>query len=369
MKLTVTQENLNKALTIVSRIAGSKTPLPILNNILLKTENNRLLLAATNLEIAITVFIGTKIENKGSLTIPARLLNEFVSNLPKNNINIENKGLHINIKSGMYESTINGLPAEEFPNLPVINEKKAVVFTLPSQTLKQAITQTVVAASHDTSRPMLTGAFIHTNKDELYIAATDGYRLAERHIVGVKLKDAIEAIIPVSSLQEVVRIIPDDQGEVEILIDENQVRFRVNDIELTSKLIDATFVDYRQLIPSSQDISVVINKDEFTRITKVASLFARESAGGITIKTNPSEKSISIHSVASQLGENTSSATAEVTGEGTITLNSRYLLEALGSIEGENVEFGFNGKLSPSVLSNADETNSNYQHIIMPLKS
>lgn len=370
MKLTVTQENLNKALSVVSRIAGSKTPLPILNNILIKTENNRLMLAATNLEIAITVFIGTKIESKGSLTIPARLISEFVSNLPKNNIEIENKGLHINVKSGMYESTINGLPADEFPNLPEINEKNSVVFKVPTLVLKKAISQTVVAASHDTTRPMLTGAYLHTSKGELYIAATDGYRLAERQITGIKIKSEVDAIVPVSSLQEVVRIIPDDQGEVEVLIDENQVRFRVNDIELTSKLIDATFVDYRQLIPSSLDINITINKEEFTRITKVASLFARESAGGITIKTDPVKKTISIHSVASQLGENTSSATAdEVVGEGSITLNSRYLLEALNSIDGESVEFGFNGKLSPSVLSNADEANSNYQHIIMPLKS
>ena len=167
MKLTVTQENLNKALSVVSRIAGSKTPLPILNNILIKTENNRLMLAATNLEIAITVFIGTKIESKGSLTIPARLISEFVSNLPKNNIEIENKGLHINVKSGMYESTINGLPADEFPNLPEINEKHSVVFKVPTLILKKAISQTVVSASHDNSRPMLTGAYLQTKKSEL----------------------------------------------------------------------------------------------------------------------------------------------------------------------------------------------------------
>lgn len=369
MKLTVTQENLNKALSIVSRVASSRTPLPVLNNILLKTENNRLLLAATNLEIAITVFIGTKIESKGSLTIPAKLITEFVSNLPKNNIEIENKGLHINIKSGMYKSTINGLSAEDFPNLPEISEKKATVFTIPTQQLKKAILQTSVAASHDTTRPMLTGAYLHTNKGELYMAATDGYRLAEKHITGVKLKQDINTIIPISSLQEIVRIIPEEQSDIEILIDENQIRFRVNDIELTSKLIDATFVDYRQLIPETQENRVVIDKDEFTRIVKVASLFARESAGGITIKTDPINKTISIHSIASQLGENTSSAQAEIVGEGIITLNSKYLLEALNCIDGEKVEFGFNGKLSPSVLSEADDVATNYQHIIMPLKS
>lgn len=369
MKLTVTQENLNKALSIVSRIASSRTPLPILNNILIKTENNRLLLAATNLEIAVTVYIGTKIEKKGSLTIPAKLLSEFVSNLPKNNIEIENKDLHINIKSGMYESTINGLPVDEFPNLPEINEKNAIVIKIPTTILKQSISQTIIAASHDTTRPVLTGGYLHTVNDELYIAATDGYRLAERRVLDTKIKSKIDAIVPVSSLQEVVRIIPEDQTDVEVLIDENQVRFRVNDIEITSKLIDATFVDYRQLIPSSQEVRVLLNKEEFTRIVKVASLFAKESAGGITIKTNSKNKTISIHSIASQLGENTSTANGDITGDGSITLNSRYLLEALNCIDGEMVEFSFNGKLSPSVLSDADVKKSNYQHIIMPLKS
>lgn len=369
MKLTVTQENLHKALSIVSKIAGTKTPLPILNNILIKTDNNRLLLAATNLEIAITVFIGTKIETKGSLTIPAKLINEFVGNLPKNNIDIENKDSHIHITSGMYESTINGLPADEFPDLPKIQEKNATTISIPTNTLKQTISQIVVAASHDTTRPMLTGGYLHTYKDKLYLAATDGYRLAERQIEGVKTTKKIDAIIPISSLQEVMRIISDDQEEVEVVVDENQIRFRMNDIELTSKLIDASYVDYRQLIPKEQDISVTIEKEEFVRITKVASLFARESAGGITIKTDPNENTISIHSVASQLGENTSTAKAKVVGEGVITLNSRYLLEALSCIDGDIVEFGFNGKLSPILLTNADETNPNYQHIIMPLKS
>lgn len=369
MKLTVTQENLNKALSVVSRIASSKTPLPILNNILIKTENNRLLLAATNLEIAITVYIGTKIDSGGSLTIPARLLNEFVSNLPKNNIEIENKGLHIKIKSGSYQAVINGLATDEFPDLPIISEKTSTNIKIPTDVLKQAILQTSVAASHDNTRPMLTGVYLHTIDKEVFLAATDGYRLAERRIDEIKPKTPINAIIPVSSLQEVVRIIPEDQKQIEVLIDENQVRFRAGDIELTSKLIDANFVDYRQLIPSSNSTNVTIDKAEFTNIVKVASLFARESAGGITIKTNSKEGTISIHSVASQLGENTSSAKAQVDGDGSITLNSRYILEALNCFDCETVEFSFSSKLSPCVLKGVDEKKSNYQHIIMPLKS
>lgn len=368
MKLIVTQENLNKALQNVARVASAKTPLPILNNIILKTSKNRLLLAATNLEIAVTHYIGAKVESEGSLTIPARLFSEFITNLPKGNIELETKDNHLSIKLDHYTSTINGMGAEEFPELPDIDEKKATTITLPVAVFKRAVSQTILASSHDSTRPMLTGAYFHTQDGELFLAATDGYRLAERKLIKADKTTQVSAIIPVSSLQELVRIIPDDQDELIILIDENQVRFRLQDIELTSKLIEANFVDYRQLIPKQSDITVIVGKDEFSRITKVASLFAKESAGGITIKTSPDTQTVSIHSIASQLGENTSEAEVKVNNEGSVTLNSRYLLEALGCIDSPEVSFSFSGKLAPCVLkatANSDE----YQHIIMPLKS
>lgn len=366
MKLTITQENLHKALQNVGRVASSKTPLPILNNILLSTSNNRLLLAATNLEIAITEYIGAKVEKEGSITIPARLTSEFISNLPKGNIELEDKDGHLHITSGHYSSTINGVAAEEFPELPDINEKTATTLNLPTTLFKRAVSQTIIASSTDTTRPMLTGAYLHMHINKLYFAATDGYRLAERRLM--EYKDAVAAIIPVSSLQEIVRIAPDDQDEITLLIDESQVRFRIGEIELTSKLIDANFVDYRQLIPKKSDSSVTLEKDEFTRIAKIASLFARESAGGVTIKINPTENLVSIHSIASQLGENTSEASAKVSGEGSVTLNSRYLLEALSAIDSKEVTFSFSGKLAPCVLVGTDDA-PQYQHIIMPLKS
>lgn len=368
MKLTVTQENLNKALQNVARVASAKTPLPILNNIILKTSKNRLLLAATNLEIAITHYIGAKVEKEGSLTIPARLFSEFVNNLPKGNIELETKDQHLVISLDHYNSTINGLNAEEFPELPTIDETKTTTIILSAPLLKRAVSQTILASSHDTTRPMLTGAYLHSKEGELFLAATDGYRLAERKLIKLDKKITISAIIPVSSLQELIRIIPDDQDEVTILIDKNQARFRLQDIELTSKLIEANFVDYQQLIPKKSDTIISVNKDEFGRITKVASLFARESAGGITIKADPKKQTISIYSIASQLGENTSEAKAKIDNEGSVTLNSRYLIEALGCIDNPIVNFSFSGKLAPCVLSGAD-TSGDYQHIIMPLKS
>ena len=366
MKLIVTQENLNKALQNVSRVASAKTPLPILNNILIKTDKNRLFIAATNLEIAITEYVGAKVEKEGAITLPAKLLTEFINTLPKGNISLEKKGQQLHISSEHYTSTINGQEVEEFPELPIINEKEAQELTIPAHMFKKAVSQTAVASSNDTTRPMLTGVYFHVVNGELYMASTDGYRLSERKLFAYT--EDIQAIIPVSSLQEVVRVTSSDDSEVRILIDDNQARFRIEESEVTSKLIDATYVDYRQLIPTNSDITVKIAKDEFSQITKVASLFARESAGGITITVDEDKKTISIHSVASQLGENTSEATAIISGSGVVTLNSRYLIDALNSIEGKEIEFRFSGKLSPCIITDTSNE-GNYQHIIMPLKS
>lgn len=363
MKLTVTQENLSKALHVVSRVASGKTPLPILNNILFKTSKNRLLLAATNLEIAITEYIGCKIESEGTITVPARLMGEFINNLPKGNITLEVEGTKLHIASNGYQSTINGMPPDEFPALPEIATDESL--TLPVVLLKRAIQQTILAASNDDTRPMLTGAYCHTHEGALYLAATDGYRLAERKLLATE--QTISAIIPAQTLQDVLRVINDDMADIKMVFDENQVRFQLDDIEITSRLIDGTFPDYRQLIPATSEINCTLDKDEFARITKIASLFARESGGSVTLNAKANEGKLSIHSVATQLGENTSETTAEINADGQVTLNSRYLLEALGCIDDPRVAFNFSGKLSPCIVRASGS--ADYKHIIMPLKS
>jgi len=364
MKLVVTQENLSKALQVVGRVASGKTPLPILNNILFKTDKNRLLLAATNLEIAITEYIGSKVEQEGSITVPARLMSEFISNLPKGNVSLEAESTKLHIKSGTYQSTINGMLPDEFPALPEIVSKQEL--TMAPVAFKRAIQQTVLVASADDTRPVLTGLYFHTHEGSLYIAGTDGYRLAERSL-GPTTQE-VSAIIPAQTLQDVLRVMTDELTELKCVIDDNQVRFLLDDIEITSRLIDGSFPPYRQLIPARSDIAITIDKDEFTRITRVASLFARESGGSVTLKADAAGQTLSIHSVASQLGENTSETAATVSADGQVTLNSRYLLEALGCIDSPSITFSFSGKLSPCVLTATDNV-SEYKHVIMPLKS
>ncbi len=261
---------------------------------------------------------------------------------------------------------INGIIADDFPELPTINEKSSIQYSIKTEDFKQAVSQTIITASSDSTRPVLTGVYWHSFEGQLFLAATDGYRLSERRLVDTNSE--VAAIIPTPTLQEVLRTIVDDESEVDILFDETQVRFRINDAEVISRLIDGNFPDYRQLIPKKTDTKIVIDKQEFTRIVKIASLFARESGGSITITADNEKKVLSIHSIASELGENTSEIGANVTGDGQITLNSRYLLEALSVIDGDTVEFGFSGKLAPSVIRSTDK-DANYYHIIMPLKS
>ncbi len=365
MELTVKQENLAKALNIVGKVASSRTSLPILNNILFRTNGSRLLIAATNLEIAVSENIGAKITSPGAITIPARIVSEFISSLPKGNVSLKVEGNHLKIESGNYSSTINGVAADDFPELPTVEEKESIQYLIKTSEFREAVAQTIITTSNDTTRPILTGVFWHSFEGSLYLAATDGYRLSEKKLI--ETKSEVAAIIPATSLQEVMRSLSDEITEVEIMFDDIQVKFRVGDIEIVSRLIDGKFIDYRQLIPKSTETNVEVPKSEFVRIVKISALFARESGGSITLKADEDTKKLSIHSIASELGENTSEAEAEITGGGEVTLNSRYILEALNVISSDKINFGFSGKLAPTVIRSS--TDDNYTHIVMPLKS
>jgi DNA polymerase-3 subunit beta len=363
MKLEVTQENLSRALSTVSRVAHAKTSLPILNNILFKAEKNRLVLAATNLEIAITEHVGAKVSREGVITIPARLVGDYVANLPKGTITLSLDGTKLHIETENYKSSLNGVVADEFPALPEIEDATKLV--IPASILKRAIQQTILTVSHDETRPILTGIYLHTSEGALYMAGTDGYRLSERRVV--ESSHEINAIIPAATLQDVVRVLPDDSDEVTLLINDQQAQFLLGDITITSRLIDGKYPDYRQLIPSESETTFTAQKDELNRIVKIASLFARESGGSITITTDQNKSLVSIHSLASQLGENTSELSAQPTSDGAITLNSRYVIEALGVVDASEIMFGFSGKLAPCVVKGIGD--DSYIHIIMPLKS
>ncbi len=363
MKLQVTQENLSKALSSVARIANTRNALPILGNVLLKTVDNRLSVSATNLDIAITHYIGSKVAAEGAITVPARLMQDFVASLPSGIINLELDESKLHITADQYKSTINGVPADDFPVMPAITD--GTTWEIPAAVFKKGLQQTVLAASGDEARPVLTGVYLHSHDGTLYMVATDSYRLAEKSLI--KHKDPIALLIPAGAMQDLLRILGDNEEQVHITHDDQQVLFRVGEIELVSRLIEGAYPEYRKLIPNQFEVTATLSRDDFTNITKVSSLFARESAGSVTIKVDEDSKQVSINSIASQLGENTANAAADVTGSGEVTLNSRYLLDALHVLAGDTVTFQFNGKLDPSLLS--DPKSKDYKHIVMPLRS
>lgn len=363
MDLQVTQENLNKALSNVARVATGRTTLPILSNVLLRTDNNRLRISATNLDIAISQHVGTKIKKEGSLTVPARLFQDFVNNLPKTTITLKQDDHKLHVQAENYKSTINGVPVDDYPVMPAIQEGKS--FSVAAQDLKKALQQVIFAASSDEARPILTAIFIHTEDGVLYLAATDSYRLAEREVA--KIKQDVSLLVPGSAMQDLLRIIGDQTGDVEVLYDDQQVRFLADNVELIARLIDGTYPDYKKLIPKDFANQASVNKGELITITKVSGLFSRENAGSITVSISETDKTLSVKSIASQVGENEAKTTGEITGDGNITLNSRYLLEGLQALDGDEVIFSFNGKLEPIIIKSPNS--SNYTHVVMPLKS
>ena len=366
MKIKVTQEKLSKALNVVSRIAIGKATLPILNNVLIRVSQKKVSLITTNLDMAVEDYLPVSESEDGVITVPAKLLAEFVSNLPKgDNIEITSKDTKVTIKSGQYTSTINGALADDFPELPEIDEKNSVIYKIGVDEFKNSINQVMIASSNDLTRPALTGVFFNTYDKNLAIAATDGYRLAEKKIID-KVESEVKAIVPTSSLQEVLRSISDEVEEIEISFNEDLVRFRLGDVEIISKLIDESFPDYQKLIPKNNNISVELNREELIRVTKLAALFAR-SVGGSIVCEAKSPDIFSVKSIANEFGENDSHIETKVENAGKINLNSRFLLDALNALDEPDIKFEFSDRIAPVVLKN--KKSKDYTHIVMPLNS
>lgn len=363
MEVDVTQRNFSQALTVVARVAGGRSTLPILNNILLKINKNQLSISATNLDIAITQHIGAKVKNEGTITIPARLAQDFINNLPDETIHIKQEDHKLHIISGSYDSTINGIAADEFPVMPEI--KNGTQWKVDAGEMKHALQQVVFAASSDEARPVLTGVYLHTKGGALHVAATDSYRLAEK--VSLKTKQEVSMLVPATAMQDLLRVIADESQTITITHDDQQVLFSVGGTELVARLIEGTYPDYQKLIPKNFSTTATLKKEDLINITKVSSLFAREAAGSITVHVEDKSGTVSVRSIASQVGENTAKAEAKITGSGEITLNSRYLLDGLQALSGDEVTISFNGKLEPVVLKSTKD--KDYTHLVMPLKS
>lgn len=377
MKIQILQENLIKALNTASRSISTKAQLPVLANILISSDNNQLKISATNLEMGVNLWLGAKIEGEGSVTLPAKVFQEYIASLPPGKIDLEIKENTVELSSGSYTASFNGISAKEFPLLP-LPEKK--IFTFPAKVLTEVIAQVAFASATDEGRPILTGVYIKKEGQYLSFAATDGYRLSVKKIAGEKPKEKEEKkeeeetknlVIPARTLLEVSRIIA-DQGnsedtvvEMSLTKDNNQAIFSVAGTELSTRLLEGEFPDYEKIIPGPSDSEVFLDKETFNKAIKTASIFARDSAN--IVRLNFKESKLTVSANSPQVGENKSEMEVKINnGGGEIAFNFRFLLDFLNSVESEEIIFGMTGPLNPGSFKIKDDPS--FLHVIMPVR-
>ena len=369
MKLSLLQENLNNALTNVSRFVSSKNQLPILNNILLSTDNGRLKLSATNLELSINYWIGAKIEEEGSITIPAREITEFVSYLTPGKMDLSLKGDNLlNLSSSKTESTFTTNPSTDYPDFPSLNPETC--FELDLNVLTQAVSQIAFSAAFDDTRPVLTAILCQFTSESLKLVATDGFRLSFKEIKlinPINLKtEQITFLIPARSLLEVTKLAKTNTKiKIGLTTDEHQVVFVLDDVELVSRLIEGEYPAYQRIVPESFSTKVFLNKDEFIQAVKIASVFAKESAN--VVRFNIKSNSVELTANAPQIGQNKATVDAKIDGEILeIAFNYKFLMDFLNVCKSQEIIIELNESLTPAFFH--DQSDPDFSHIIMPVR-
>jgi len=373
MKLSCMQENLDRGLGVVGRAVATRTTLPITNNVLLATEQSRLKLAATNLEMAISCWIGAKVEEEGAITVPARLLSDFISSLPseKVDISLSPQTKTLGLKCARFEARISGIDAKDFPPIPKVAE--GITTKVEVEALRQGITQVVFAAATEEARPVLTGVDAKFEGDLLTLAAADGFRLAVYKLpLAEPVSQETEVIIPARTLAELNRLIAEQEEAVEVMVnpDKGQALFRLKNIELVSQLIQGTFPNYAQLIPQSYTTRAVISVADFLRATKTASIFARDGSGIIRLVVAPGgEKApgkVVVSARSEEIGDDVGEIDAVVEGEESkIAFNGKYLTDVLSVLHEAQVALETTSPSSPGVIRPVGV--ENYLHVVMPM--
>ena len=373
MQVTCLRENLSRGLANVSRAVASRATLPVTQNVLLEDDNGQLKLTATNTEISISTWIGAQIEGEGSITVPHRMLTDFVNSLPGQTVKIDfqNDPVGVIVTCDKFNGTINGIAAEEFPPIPTVDSESSV--TIPADTFRGALGRVVFAAATDDSRPVLTGVKIELADDSFTLAAADGFRLAvETGKLGTSVETEVGVIVPAKTLAEVERLLGDGSSSVELSIDANgrSAKFRLDTSEVVTALVQGTFPDYEKLIPTSYGTKATVDLSSMVQATRAASIFARDGSGIIRIIVSPGEDdgvgAVKVISRAEEVGSNENELDAKVEGEETkVAFNSKFLMDVLNVMNGDDVDLETTTPSSPGVFRSGKH--EGYTHVVMPM--
>ena len=378
MKFSCLQENLSRGLAIVGRAVANRATLPITQNVLLSTDQSMLKLSATNLEIAMTTWVGGKVEEEGAITVPSRLLGELVSSLPREPIELElqpGTGV-LRLTCARSEANIHGADASEFPPIPTVEE--GVAAQIDPQVLKSAIARVAFAAATEESRPVLTGVEVKLEGEQFSMAAADGFRLAVQHGPLVQAVDSeTKVIVPARTLNELSRLLGDQEEPVEIMLTpaKGQVLFRMKGnetVETVSQLLQGSFPNYEQLIPQGYQTRAVFDLEPLLRAARTAAIFARDGSNIIRLQVQPAREGetagkLIISARSEEVGDNQDEVDAdEIEGdEGKIAFNSRYLLDVLSVLERGKITLETTASSSPGVFKPTGS--DDYIHVVMPM--
>lgn len=370
MKVSLLQENLIKGISFVSRFITPSPQLQILSNIKLEAKKGQLILSATNLETGISLKLGAKVEKQGSLTVPAKVTQEFISFLPKDKVVLETKDSSLKVSCRSYQATINGISAVEFPQIPTLKEKSGVL-VLKKENFLEAISQVAFAAAIDETRPVLTAVLIRKTKKDFLMVATDGYRLSlkKTNFLLSGSKDKFEEVlISGRILTEIARLFEETEGEVFFSPtgEANQVIFKGENWEVVTRLIEGEFPPFEKIIPSDQETEIKLETEELLQAVRTTAIFARDSSN--IIRWQIKKPGILLVSAnAPQVGENLITLEGKLEGKpGKIAFNSRFLLDLLNTIKEEEIVFGMTGSTNPGVfILPKDKT---FKHVIMPVR-
>ena len=363
MKITVNQKNLKKALILVEKVVSKNTPLPILNNILLKTENGRLKVSATNLEIGVNYIIGAKIEEVGQIAVPARIISDFIGNIIDDKVSLTTKNNILSINSERYKTQILGFDAKDFPIIPKIKSKPLAL--IPTKLLRNSLITVLDSVAVSETRPELSGVFVDFNNDKIVFAATDSFRLTEKN-VDFKNVQKQSFIIPRNTVVELIRITGELEGDLAFNTSDNQISFSNDDFEIVSRVIDGNYPDYKKIIPEKFISKVLVRKDELDKTIRLAGLFSTNISD---IKINCSEGKMAILAKNADKGEIETLIDASLKNQPfEVSLNFRYLLDGLKILDTEKVVMEFTGQGSPLVIRPNDDK-KDVVYLIMPLRS
>ncbi len=375
MKAIVLQENLARGLNIVSRAVAPRSTLPVLGNVLLATDEGRLRLSATNLEMAITCWIGARIEEEGSTTVPARIFSDLVSTLPGDQVSLtlDIQTQTLNIRCGPSNTDIKCIDAQEFPPLPAPDLDGAIHLNVLD--FKEMVHQVSFAASSDEARPVLQGVLIQVEGEQITMAAADGFRLSVRKAqLSQPAPQSVNVIVPARALEELARIVSDGSNELLMLVPKgrSQVIFRCGEIEMVSQLIEGTYPDYQSIIPRNYQTRVIASTTALLKACKQAEIFAREGINETRLNIKPAADptlpgQIEVTAFSEETGKNETVVDASVEGKGLlIAFNVKFLREALEVIKTPNVALEMNTPQTPGVIRPVG--GEDFIHIVMPMR-